>query len=78
MFLGLPNLDAVSGKPFLCLILKKSKMKNYLKATMLVLVLSSSLLSCTTNDVTEGDIIPEVNDEQATRGKGQVREKPTD
>lgn len=53
-------------------------MKNYLKATMLVLVLSSSLLSCTTNDVTEGDIIPEVNDEQATRGKGQVREKPTD
>lgn len=53
-------------------------MKNYLKATILVLLLSSSLLSCTTNDVTEGDIIPELNEEQATNDKGSVREKPTD
>lgn len=51
-------------------------MKNYIKVSIIALFFSCFFFSCTTNDVTEGDIIPEQTEEQAVDGKKDNRDNP--
>ena len=51
-------------------------MKNYLKNSIIILVFCSFFLSCTPNDVTDGDIPTELNEEQANGGRKKKREDP--
>lgn len=53
-------------------------MKNYLKISIITLVFSSLFISCTTNDVAEGDITPELTEEQANGGKNDNRDNASD
>ena len=51
-------------------------MKNYLKISIILFVFGSFFLSCTPNDVTDGDIPTELNEEQANGGRKKKREDP--
>ncbi len=52
-------------------------MKNFIKVTVIAVILTSSLFSCNPEKVTEGDVKTEQFEKQSINGEGDTRDTPT-